>query len=223
MFTEAVAPDGTPVAPYVLLPADDEAELIHRALSPAASVLELGCGTGRVSRRLAALGHRVQAVDQSPEMLRHAASHAHVETLCSDIEALQLNRVFDGVVLASYLVNVVDGVKRMWFLSTCHRHVADDGVVIIQRLDPETHWASGAESVFGPVRVRLAAAHVRDQTLDARIEYRIDDQMFPQAVVAKILDDRSLIDALGCAGLRLDRFIDPQRTWVVARPMTPSY
>jgi len=51
----------------------------HRAaflpLVPAPGVLTLdvGCGEGRVARDLAALGHRVVALDAAPSMARHAA------------------------------------------------------------------------------------------------------------------------------------------------------
>ncbi len=42
------------------------------AAAPGGRVLEIGCGTGAVTARLAALGARVTALDQSPEMLEQA-------------------------------------------------------------------------------------------------------------------------------------------------------
>jgi SAM-dependent methyltransferase len=217
-----VAPDGTPVAPYLVLPAQAEADLIHRALPPGAEVLELGCGAGRVSRRLADLGHHVSAVDHSHEMIQHVERHASLTVLRADIETLSLSRTFGGVVLASYLVNVTDRAKRSRFLAACRRHVMNEGAVVIQRLDPETYWTPGAESLFGPVHVQLVEAAVRDQILSARLEYRIDDQVFPQTVVAEILDDAAVLDELGNADLRLDHWIDAQKTWLVARPVARS-
>lgn len=213
----AVAPDGTPVAPYLVLPARDEADLIHSALRAGSQILELGCGAGRVSRALVDLGHRVTAVDQSSAMLAHVEKRPNLTVLRADIEALALERMFGGVVLASYLVNVVDREQRSSFLSTCRRHVADDGVVVIQRIDPEVHWTPGAESFFGPVHVQLVAAEVVDRVLRAQIEYRIEGRAFPQAIVAEILDDQTLRSELAAADLFLDRFLDAQRTWLVAR------
>lgn len=219
-LSTAVAPDGTPVAPYLMLPARDEADLIHSALRAGAQVLELGCGAARISRALVDLGHRVTAIDQSSAMLAHVEKHPNLAAVRADIETLALERTFGGVVLASYLVNVADRGQRSSFLSTCRRHVVDDGVVVIQRIDPEVYWTPGAESFFGPVNVRLAAAEVHGQILHARIEYRIDGQVFPQAIVAEILDDDALTADLAAAGLCLDRFLDAQRTWIIARPLT---
>ena len=41
---------------------------------PGRLTLDVGCGEGRLGRDLAALGHRVIALDGSPTMVRHAAS-----------------------------------------------------------------------------------------------------------------------------------------------------
>jgi SAM-dependent methyltransferase len=214
------APDGTPVAPYLVLPSRDEADLIHRALPLGASILELGCGTGRVSRALVELGHHVTAVDQSPEMIVHVEPRVRLSPIRADIESLALKRTFDGVVLASYLVNVADRAKRALFLAACRRHVDLNGAVVVQRLDPEAYWTPHAESFFGPVHVQLVEAEVVRQILRARIEYRIDNQIFPQDVVAEVLDDTALNDALNKADLRLDHWIDAQKTWFVARAIT---
>ena len=46
-----VAPDGSPVAIYLALSGAREAELVASAIPENASILELGCGTGRVRSR----------------------------------------------------------------------------------------------------------------------------------------------------------------------------
>ena len=97
-----VAPNGSPVDVYRALPGADEAELIASALPAGASILELGCGTGRVTHELVARGFRVTAVDESAEMLEHVRG---AETVLSRIEELELARTFDAVLLASHFVN----------------------------------------------------------------------------------------------------------------------
>ncbi|NDL56227.1 class I SAM-dependent methyltransferase [Phytoactinopolyspora mesophila] len=44
--------------------------------SPGHPTVDVGCGEGRVSRELQALGHRVLAVDRSLAMIRSAAAHS---------------------------------------------------------------------------------------------------------------------------------------------------
>ncbi|MDQ5854560.1 MAG: class I SAM-dependent methyltransferase, partial [Chloroflexota bacterium] len=55
--------------------------------------LELGCGTGRILRPLAELGHPVLGVDESPAMLAHLGD---LPCVCSPIETLRLDRTFDA-------------------------------------------------------------------------------------------------------------------------------
>jgi len=60
-----ITPDGCAVEFYALLPALGEPEIVHAAVPEDASILELGCGTGRILRPLAQLGHPVLGVDES--------------------------------------------------------------------------------------------------------------------------------------------------------------
>jgi len=65
----STAPDGSPVELYERLPELGEDDVVVSVLPEEASVLELGCGTGRITRQLVRLGDRVTAVDESAEML----------------------------------------------------------------------------------------------------------------------------------------------------------
>src|SRR5438128_1765692 len=92
-FIEAARPvDGRSVELYSRLPAGNTPALIHGAIRPGASVLELGAGAGRLVHPLIALGHPVTAVDHSPEML---ACIKGATTVLSKIEDLALNQAFD--------------------------------------------------------------------------------------------------------------------------------
>lgn len=76
-----VAPDGSPVALYLAVPGDEDATFIHAAMPTGAAVLELGCGVGRVTRHLAAMGHAVTGVDNSPEMLAQLLPSDGIDTV----------------------------------------------------------------------------------------------------------------------------------------------
>jgi SAM-dependent methyltransferase len=121
----AVAPDGSPVEVYLRLPTRGEPELIASALRPGASVLEIGCGTGRLTHPLVELGFRVTAVDNEPQMLAHVRG---AETVLADAASIELGRRFDCVLLASHFVNDADDRGRRALLAACARHLAaDDG------------------------------------------------------------------------------------------------
>lgn len=53
-----------------------EATFVTGLVDAPATVLDAGCGTGRVAIRLAALGHRCTGVDVDPRMLDHARAAA---------------------------------------------------------------------------------------------------------------------------------------------------
>jgi SAM-dependent methyltransferase len=97
------------------MPARGEPAIVHAATGPGASILELGCGAGRVTHPLVALGHPVVAVDESADMLAHVRG---AETVCARIEDLALGRRFDLVLLASHLINS-DPPTRAAFLAAC--------------------------------------------------------------------------------------------------------
>ncbi|MDQ2852789.1 MAG: class I SAM-dependent methyltransferase [Actinomycetota bacterium] len=127
---------------YAALPPHGEADIIHAALPSGATILELGCGTGRIADSLVALGHRVVAVDSSREMLSYLRS---AEPVHSTIEALALAERFDGVVLASVLVNTFDPDQRTQFLRTAVRHMAPGATLVVQRHAPG--WAETVVSI----------------------------------------------------------------------------
>lgn len=60
---EQVAPDGSPVALYLAMPPHDALELVTEQVPPGGSVLDLGCGVGRLANPLAARGATVVGVD----------------------------------------------------------------------------------------------------------------------------------------------------------------
>lgn len=215
-MSSARAPDGSPVELYARMPTFGEPELIHRAIPAGADILELGSGTGRMTHRLLELGHPVIAVDNSAEMLAHVRG---AETVHADIAGLDLGRRFACVLLASNLINVGDA-DRAAFLATCARHVAADGVVLIQRYDPA--WADDpqpSDTEHEGVRIRVLEPRRHGPMLTATVEYEADGRIWRHGPFsATILADDELEVDLERAGLQLDRWIDERRTWLVAAP-----
>jgi SAM-dependent methyltransferase len=212
-----IAADGSPVDMYLLLPPGEEPDLVRKVVPVGGSVLELGCGVGRVTHALVEAGYRVTAVDDSPDMLAHVRD---AETVLGSIERLDLGRAFDGVLLASHLVNTPDRGRRTAFLRTCRHHLAPEGAVLIQRMDPrEENWSPGRprSSRLGGLTIasRVLARH--GAVIDAVAEYRVEGgPSWAQPYRALLLDDEAFREALGEAGLRLRRWLNRPRTWAVA-------
>jgi SAM-dependent methyltransferase len=213
-----VAPDGSPVELYVRLAPAGEPELIHAAVAPGSAILELGCGAGRVTHPLLALGHPVVAVDNSSEMLARVRG---AETVLGEIETLDLGRRFSAVVLASNFVNEPDAERRRRLLEVCARHVEPDGVVLLERTPPEWRPEAG-ETERGEVTIALREPLQDGKLVSATMEYRIDGRVWRQPFTMYLLDDDELADALAEAGLQLDGFLDEDRAWIRAVPAPPA-
>jgi SAM-dependent methyltransferase len=189
----AVAPDGSPVELYRRLPSRGEGELVAAAVSRPASLLELGCGAGRVTRQLVARGYSVVAVDESPEMLAHVRD---AETVCARIEELDLGRRFDAALLLSNLLTV-EPEQRHAFLEACARH-AD--LLVVETLP--LGWQPPPS-----VRVDKIEAGV----VHGEVFYEGWSHAFAMRVFA---DEAELAEALG--EWRLDRWLDRERGWFTA-------
>ena len=213
-----VAPDGSPVDIYRALPRPTEADTIHAAIPAGATVLDLGCGTGRFARALAELGHEVTAVDHEPAMLEGIEAVEGVTPVLGDLGSLDLGRAFDAVLLASHLVNDDDLGPRA--LAVARDHVTRDGVVIAEVYSPSVDWpaAVGRRSELGPVGVTVTEAEVVGDVLTASVRYDLGERSWDQPFSARLLDEAGVTTRLADAGLRFDGWLDEGRGWLIARP-----
>jgi SAM-dependent methyltransferase len=213
-----ITPDGCAVDFYALMSAHNEPEIIHEAAGdPTASILELGSGTGRVTGPLTQLGHRVVAVDESPEMLAHITTAG---TVCSRIEDLALDERFDVVLLASHLINVPGEPERQELLAACARHVSPDGCVIIEQHAPD--WftsAADSESEADGIIFRLRdISRPAPDLLSATVEYQAGERIWTQTFTTRKLTTDQLMTSLSAAGLAFDRYLTADHTWLRAVP-----
>ncbi len=210
-----ITPDGCAVDFYALLPAMGEAPVVHAAVPPGASILELGCGTGRILRPLAELGHPVLGVDESAAMLARAAG---LPTVCSPIETLRLDRAFGAVLLASTMINT-DPVQRRAFLATCRGHVGPGGVVVVQQTAPR--WfreGDPSEREVEGIRRVVRSARRSGRQMDVLVEYRVGDRTWTHAFSAHEISEQELAADLASAGLEFGRWLTGDRSWFTALP-----
>jgi SAM-dependent methyltransferase len=206
----AFARDGSPVEVYALLPELGEGELVAAAVPPPARVLELGCGVGRMTRQLVARGYTVTAVDESAEMLAHVRD---AETVQARIEALDLGRSFDIVLLASNLLSVEDDERRA-FLATCRRH---SRTLVVETLPPGWTPREG-ESELGEVVSRVRIERFDDGVAVGAVEYAARGRSWTHEFRMRVFaDEDELRAALADGGFELERWLDAGRGWFVAR------
>ena len=137
--------------------ADVHGEATFVAAYQPASVLDAGCGTGRVAIELARRGIEVVGVDADASMLETARSRAPAVTwVRADLVDLDLGRLFDVVVMAGNVPLFTPPGTTGALVAGCARHVADGGLLIagfqlgprypIEQYDAEAA-ASGLELV----------------------------------------------------------------------------
>jgi len=125
---------------------------LHDAVAAAAApvpgtrVLEVGCGTGAVTRRLVARGARVTALDQNPAMLEQARRAVPddgvrwLERSAAEIDALP-EAAFDAVVF-SLSLSEMSLPERSFVLAQARRRLVAGGrVVAADELRPRSAFA----------------------------------------------------------------------------------
>lgn len=106
-----------------------EADFIERL--GVASVLDAGCGTGRVGRELARRGMRVVGVDLDPAMLATARRTApDVPWHQADLTTVALDQHFDAIVLAGNVLIFLAPGSEATVVANLARHLTEDGVLV---------------------------------------------------------------------------------------------
>lgn len=141
-----------------------EAEIAHASglLGPEDVVLELGCGYGRVARRLAPVARRVVGIDNAPASLELAVQMQDARGSCefACMDALRLgfpDRSFDAVVCLQNGICAF-GVDPASLLEEALRVTRDGGIVLCSSY-ADRFWrdrlawfqAQAAAGLIGPI------------------------------------------------------------------------
>jgi SAM-dependent methyltransferase len=213
----AITNDGCAVEFYALLPTFGEPEIVHEAIPEGASILELGCGTGRLLRPLAEMGHQVTGADDSPDMI---ARIPDLETVLSPIESLRLDRTFDVVLLASTMINADPDTRRA-FLATVRHHLRDGGVAVFQMSPPgwfETFSMESDRDTPG-IRYTVRRADWEPPRMHAKVEYQVNDNVWTHAWISYQLKDDELNRDLAATDLRFGDWLTEDHAWFRGYPV----
>lgn len=122
---------------------------------PGTRVLDVGCGVGRWSCRLAARGASVTGVDLSPTMIgearRRAAAQgvaARCRFLAQDLAALEVEGRFDLILGVTVLQHILEPVALRASVQRLASRLAADGVLILLEAAPERAVTSCDSPIF---------------------------------------------------------------------------
>jgi SAM-dependent methyltransferase len=123
--------------------------LQQRALAPwlemprGSRVLEIGCGVGRWTRRLAQQGHQVVGFDLSRRMIEDATRRAEqegVQAQCrffvADCATFALGREFDRILGVTVLQHIMDGARFGAAIANIAHHLAPSGRAVLLEAAP---------------------------------------------------------------------------------------
>ena len=124
-------------------------------VSPGARVLDVGCGIGRWSCRLAARGATVTGVDLSPTMIvqacRRAAAQgvaARCRFLAQDLAALEVDGQFDLILGVTVLQHILEPAALRAALQRLTSHLSAGGALILLEAAPERAVTSCDSPIF---------------------------------------------------------------------------
>ena len=144
-----------------------EATFVTGLVEPPESVLDAGCGTGRVAARLSELGFNVMGVDVDPGMLAQAQTDwPDLDWRVGDLSTLDLGSTFDAVVVAG---NTIPLLEPGTLEATCHRlaaHLEPAGWLVCGFGLDEAHLPKSCPvTPLADVNRAMAAAGLREVEL----------------------------------------------------------
>lgn len=168
-----------------------EPELFTTHVPRDAPVLDLGCGYGRLTAELAALGYaRVLGVDGAPAMLRRArCEHAALRLLAADGDHLPFrDGVFGGALLVSVLTCVPDEPELVALLAEVERVLRPGAVLFLSDLGLQ-------EDERNRARYRAARTHGEPPGVFS-LEEGVRLRHFPRDVLEELLARFETLDAV---------------------------
>jgi SAM-dependent methyltransferase len=126
--------------------------LLLSRLTHAAEVLDVCCGTGQFTARVAQLGFHVHGIDASKRMLGYARENApDVELTVADVRSFSLNRKFDAAYSVFESLNHVPDGEGLTLAFRCVKRHLRAGAAFLFDLNREeafmNHWNGTHEIV----------------------------------------------------------------------------
>lgn len=146
-----------------------EVEYAKKFVQPGDTVLDLGCGHGRVAIPLSKYGARVYGLDVSPELVNAARKQAKLENLSGEYIVGDMcaplpyaSELFDYVLCFwNTFFHVIDQNDQLSCLNEVYRVLKSTGFAVFLLADPENeYWRKKVEKSNGRVvEMDLIAGH----------------------------------------------------------------
>jgi SAM-dependent methyltransferase len=174
-------------------------------------VLELGCGTGRVSLHLARRGHEVWAVDSNGELVeelvaRSAAEGLSVRATHADVRELALKATFASILAPMQVLQLVGGrAQRALALERTRAHLSPGGRLAAAIVEGTPHELAGPVAPLPDIRETDGWLHsslpLGVFSRNGRIEIRRRRQVVTPKGELNESEHAETIESLGAAAL----------------------
>ncbi|WP_204102659.1 MULTISPECIES: class I SAM-dependent methyltransferase [Spirulina sp. CCY15215] len=163
-------------------------------------VLEIGCGTGRVSIPLMEAGFSVVGVDFSQSMLAQARKKSdRVEWIQEDIRTFNLERKFACILAPYYVLNYFYELEDLEaVLKNCKTHLKSNGKLILDIVHLSPKFWRELYELAGVVDTLRKFIHPRTgEKIEAKFdqEYDFERQIYSEIIIyhfpnGKVVSDR---------------------------------
>lgn len=180
------------------------------------TILDMGSGTGRLSLKLAARGHRVTGADPAPGMMLAARAKPGAEAVtwvAGDAANLALATRFDLIVMTGHVFQVfLEDAEIVAALSNLRRHLAPGGRIAFETRNPAVReWETWTPELtreqivvpdIGPVTVHYDMTGADDRFIHFETHYDFGGgdivvapttlRLMDQPTLARLLDESGL-------------------------------
>ncbi len=114
-------------------------------------ILEMGCGTGRIARRIATKDRFVVGIDVSIPMLRlaHNKQHPYCCYVCMDMVIPAFYSKFDVILIPYNTLNLLKSTKKIQdCLQGCRSHLQPGGRLLVQLFVPTEDFVKKRKKTF---------------------------------------------------------------------------
>ena len=118
-------------------------EKFKQYVKPNGKVLDVGCGSGRDSKRFIEDGYRVEAMDASEEICKYASKYIGQQVKCHRIEEITYENEFDGIWACASLLHVAKEEMSSVIEKLC-RALKENGILYVSfKLGSGERFADG--------------------------------------------------------------------------------